>query len=397
MKEDYITTHSTIEQLKKEVDIPEIVKNRADETFNKIKNENSEVIQMPNKKLFRRMNKAAACAVIGILTCGVISVGATAYYKWNKGLEEYYQVKEEDKTKIEESGLADFPDLSVTNQGVTVTLEESIVDNYYAYVTLKVEGYDVPEGMQPEFDICEYTIGDYEATGCGMGFYDGTIMGEDGKGKMADGSEIPVDENGISKTDYTMEDGSLSYHLVFSSDGEKGYFFDQPIHLELRNLGYYGDKESVTVGVEGTWSFDWTLTGSDETRVVNCDEALGESGASLIYAEVSPISICAKLDFPYQETVEMGEDENGNPIEHKTYENPPYLTGVKLKDGTMYTRLMGGGMSGYPEDNETFLYLYQTNRILNPEEVESLLFIKSAPEGEGGILTEENLYEVKIN
>ncbi|MGN0495739.1 MAG: DUF4179 domain-containing protein, partial [Lachnospiraceae bacterium] len=204
MKEDYITTHSTIEQLKKEVDIPEIVKNRADETFNKIKNENGEVIQMPNKKLFRRMNKAAACAVIGILTCGVISVGATAYYKWNKGLEEYYQVEEEDKTQIEESGLADFPDLSVTDQGVTVTLEESVVDNYYAYVTLKVEGYDVPEGMQPEFDICEYTIGDYEATGCGMGFYDGTIMGEDGKAKMADGSEIPVDENGISKTDYTM-------------------------------------------------------------------------------------------------------------------------------------------------------------------------------------------------
>lgn len=26
-----------------------------------------------------------------------------------------------------------------------------------------------------------------------------------------------------------------------------------------------------------------------------------------------------------------------------------------------------------------------------------MLFIKSVPEGEGGILTEENLYEVKIN
>lgn len=401
MKNDYITDYHTIEQLKEEVEIPEIVQERVKEAFNKIHNRNSDVIPMPKKKFFRKMNKAAACAVIGILACGVVTVSAAAYYKWNKGLEDYFQLEEEDKTKIEESGLADFPDLSVTKQGVTVTVEESIIDNYYAYVTLKVAGYEVPEGLQPAFDVCSYQIGNYDAVSCGMmEFYDGTITGEDGKGKMADGSEIPVGADGNLKFDYTMEDGSLSYHLLFYSDGTQGYFFDQPIHLELKNLGYYGNSDSiddVTTEVKGTWSFDWTLTGSDDMVSVDCNEALGDSGASLVSVEISPISICAKLDFPYEETVEPAIDENGNSYEHKTYVHPPYLTGVKLKDGTMYTRLLEGGMDGYLEDQKTFQYLYQTNRILNPDEVESLLFIKSYPEEEGGMLTEENLYEVKIN
>ncbi len=384
-----------IEQLKSEVEIPQVVQTRVNDTFDKIKNESSGIIQMPKKKIFSRMNKMAACIAVGVLTCGVITAGAAAYYHWNKGLEDYFQVEEKEKEKIEESGVADFPDLCVTDNGVTVTVEESLVDNYFAFVTLKVEGLEVPEKMQPEFATCDYSIGNYDFTSCCGGFYNGTIMGEDGKVKLADGSEMPVDEDGSLLFNYTMEDGSLSYHLLFYSEGEKGYFLNQPIHIELADLGFYGENQEVDVVVEGNWNFDWTLSGSQDTLEVDCNEALGESGASLVHAEISPISIYAMLDYPYKETTEPGIDVNGNAFEHKTYVEPPYLVGVKLKDGTRYTRLLTGGMEGYLEDKKTFFYLFSTDRILDLKQIDSLLFIKSYPEGEGP-LTEENLYEVKV-
>lgn len=381
-----------IDVLREEIKIPDVVQNRADEAFARIREESSQERKWEGSRgrgaavyTFRKSRKKMGIALLAsALTLGTLTVGAAAYLKWSSGLEKGLQVTDEQKEAAENSGLADFPGISVTDAGVTVTAQQSIVDNYYAYLSFKVEGYEIPKGVQPGFKMVDVKA-DGEAVTSGSGFYDGLIEGEDGRAMLADGSEILKDENGNLLIDYTQEDGSLEYRINLSSDGKKGFLLGKSIHVEFSGLGYYpaGGAEAVETEVDGTWAFDWTLQGDDNIYTAECSEPLGDTGAVIIGAEISPISIKAVYDFPRQEI---------------TKSDPPVLMGVKLKDGTLLPRLyMGPGQQGYVDDESSqYETMFAIDRILDVEQVQSLLFLKESPEGEGGVLTEENLYVVDI-
>lgn len=402
--------------LQEEIVIPDIVQAKANAAFEVIQREaklyqREENMEKKTEKItaFKMNRKKWSAAILAAaLAVGTVTVGAAAYMKWSGGMEKELRVTEEQKEMAESTGLADFPEISVTENGVTVTAQQSIVDNYYAYLSFKVEGYDAPEGEQPMFSDTVVTV-DGETLTWGAGFYDGLITGEDGKAVLADGSPIPEDENGNLLIDYTMDDGSLEYRINLSGGGEKGFFIGKPIHVELKDLGIYTDKGGDgQIDVEGTWSFDWTLQGDDSVYIAECNEVLGETGATVIGAEISPISIKAVLEMPRQEIKEIGYQESqvevdgelqqvSEPFEYTSYVEPPMLKGVKLKDGTLLSNLyMGPGYMGYiDEESDQYEVRFAIDRILDVDQVQSLLFLKELPEGEG-IVTEENLYVVDI-
>ena len=93
---------------------------------------------------------------------------------------------------------------------------------------------------------------------------------------------------------------------------------------------------------------------------------------------------------------ETGIDENGQEIICTTYQEPPAFTGVQMKDGTIYTGISNGVMAGYVDnDSDTYECKIALSQVIDVDQVESLLFIKSYPEGEQP-LTEENLYFVPV-
>lgn len=296
----------------------------------------------------------------------------------------------------------------MTQNGVTVTAQQSIVDNHYAYLAFKVEGYECPEGKQPMFSETDITVNGQDVT-LGASFYDGVTADAKGKAVLTDGSPIPVDESGAILIDYTMDDGSMEYRINLYGDGESGSFMEKPIHVELKDLGFYTDKgEEEKTDVEGTWVFDWTLSGDESIYVSECNEMLGDTGAAVIRAEISPISINAVLEMPRREIKETGyhdvqEEIDGElvqrsePFEAVFYEEPPRLAGVKLVDGTILTFMyMGPGRMGYVDDvSDTYEVSLGIDRILDVNQVESLLFVKSYPEGEAEY-TEDNFYVVNI-
>ena len=430
----------TLEVLRKDVEIPEVVQKKANEAFAMIqceaaaekydaadykygssakvvgsisKNGNASMNRNGSKNrgtdsMKNRSWKMVMAGAAATLAVGTLTVVSAAYLKWSAGLEKELQVTEEQKQAAVDSGLASFPEMSVTDGGVTVTAEQSIVDNYYAYLSFKVEGYDVEAGEEPGFDSVEVTV-DGEVVTSGSSFYDGLISGDDGRCVMADGSEIPVDEDGNSLIDYTMEDGSLEYRINLSGKGEKGWLIGKDVHVALTDLGVYSEKAGDVIDkVEGTWEFDWTFEGDDTSYVAEVDEALGDTGAVIKEVEVSPISLRAVYEWPRQEVTETAyatstEEVDGElvettePIEHTSYVDPPRLTGVKLKDGTLLKYVyMGPGSEGYV-DNESDQYeiRFAIDRILDVNEVQSLLFGKEILEGEEE-LTEEDFYVVDI-
>ena len=340
----------------------------------------------------KRMWPAAAAAVLAV---GTLGVSAAAYLQWSKGLEEGLQTTAEQRQMMEDSQMASFVGQSVTQGDVTVTAQQSIVDNYFAHLSFKVEGYQVEDGVQPGFSGMSIVVGNDEdyTGGWSASFYNGLISGSDGRALHADGTPLANGE----KISYTMEDGSMEFQVEMMSE-EKGYFINQPIHVELTGLGYYGGKaEDVVVEAEGDWTFDWTLTGSDAVKKYELNMVLEDSGAVVLQAELSPISASITYEFPRQEETELAMDENGREFTHIMYAEPPYFTGVRMKDGTIYTGLSGGGVGDYmSEESDIYECTTALNRVIDVEQVESLLFVKSYPDGEQA-LTEKNLYFVPVN
>ena len=228
--------------------------------------------------------------------------------------EMWFQEVEEDNQ------MSSFIGQPVTQGNVTVTAQQSIVGNHFAHLSFKVEGYQVKDGEQPGFSDITITVGDNEdyTGGWSASFYNGLISGPVGRAVHPDGT--PLKEDG--EISYVLEDGSMEFQVDMMSD-VKGAFFDQPIHVELKNLGIYGGKaEDVIVEEEGDWSFDWTLQGNDEVKKYELNAPLGDSGATVIQAELSPISVFVSYDFPKQKQGQMKMERNLY-IQH--LKMPPHL------------------------------------------------------------------------
>lgn len=391
-----------LQKLQEEVMIPDLVQDKANAAFDIIRSEVQGDVEIEktvqSSKIPRKKMWLLVAAVVVAL--GTVSVGAATYIKWSRTFSEGMQASEEQKHNLEEIHMASPVGQSVTDNGVTITVEQSIVDNYYAYIVFRVEGYQVAEGVQPDFENLKVLVdgsdgrttkieNNFSAIGY---FYNGLITKNDGDTVYPDGTSVRWDEKGNILERYVLEDGSMEYIVLLDGYG-KGSFLDKPIHVELENIGST-DKASYIPEIEGNWVFDWTLKGSSEQIKYDMDAPLGDSGATLLMAEISPISIYTECRFPRQKVAEIAGEEGEEP--YIKYADPPELRGVKMKDGTLYTDIVGGGVQGYKSEVSD---IYRKNLnfevIFDVEQIEALLFLKSYPE-EGKRFTEENFYVVRL-
>ena len=79
------------------------------------------------------------------------------------------------------------------------------------------------------------------------------------------------------------------------------------------------------------------------------------------------------------------------------YAEAPFASGLKLKDGSTIMNLYGGpGTAGYvDEESNTYISGYAFDRVIDPSEVEAVLFRKETTNGDTE--TEEpEYYEVAV-
>lgn len=359
---------TVLDILKEEVVIPKEVQERADEAFEKILSETEK------SKVFRfhswPKRRFAAAAAAAVLCLSTVTAGA-AYIRWSRGLEKELAVTKEQKEQAEKAHLTDFPNLTAEDKGITVTAKQSIVDNYYGYLAFKVDGFTRGKGKEPGFNDLSVRVGGKDISYT-YGMYD-------------------HDEPKVNA------DGSFEYQIMLYGDEGKGSLMDKQIDVVFSSLGVVTEKAGVAEDVvDGKWAFSWKLTGSDEIYTAKVSEKLGDSGASVTGAEVSPISVKAVYDFPAKKVKEHAVNETtGEEYETEMLAEPPLLVGVKLKDGTLVMNT-GGGMMGYTDGGKNvYEECFAMGRLLDVDEVESLLFVRKPLEEERE-LTEDDLYVVKI-
>ncbi len=389
-----------IEKLRMDVEIPEVVQKSADEAFDKIREMKKEekIKSYPqNQKQTKekaKFPKKKAAIIIAAATMAFASISAAAaYLHWSDSLSEGMQITNELKQKLEEKHAVAFAMQECKQQGITVTAVQSITDNYCVHIIFKVEGYELEENQEPGFENISVTVDGKYDFNMGASFYNGLVIGADGKVANADGTPLVENSNGSIER-YVREDGSMEYWVTLYSN-TKGYFIDKQIHIELQNLGTLA-KAQYFPGIEGTWSFDWNLQGTDSMKESLLHEPLGDTNAIVTKAELTPISMHIEYEFPKQIIIEEGLNENGETIYTNMYAEPPMIMGVKMKDGTMYPYLANGGGYGYEsEDSDLYTATFATDRVIDVDNVESLLFLKSYPEN-GNSFTEENFYVIPI-
>ena len=385
--------NDTIYTLQQNIEIPDIVTEKANMAFEQIRKDagsSSDKIVTYQKSVKKSRKKYVIVALVATMTVGAVSAYA-AYTNWSHGMKEELRISEEQQKNLEANGMAAFSDASVTDAGVTVTAQQSITDNYYTYLSFKVEGYSVEKGVQPDFETISVTA-DGQDVSWGGRFYDGMISGDDGMVVNADGSVPETEADGSMIENYVMDDGSLEYHMILKSH-EKGFFTGKQLHVELENLGTVA-KAQYFPDIEGSWKLDMTLGGADTAKYIETNEKLGDTETIVTGVELSPVSMRITYDFPKTEPrMEEFEDENGEIQTIAWPAQPPFAFGIRLKDGTVMKYISAGSEStGYTsEEGQEYVVSFPLDRVIDPDQVEAVLF-REYDEENGKQLT----YEVPL-
>ncbi|MDE7271618.1 MAG: DUF4179 domain-containing protein [Lachnospiraceae bacterium] len=387
-----------IETLQRDIVIPDIVQQKADLVLEQIKRE--ETGRSGKRMTYSRKVKrkgmwiavAAAVLVLGTVACA-------AYMHWSRGMEEKFNVTQEQKVYLEENQFTVPMNDSVTQEGVTVTVQQSIVDAHFAYLSFRVDGYHVEEGVQPDFEYVNRTVDGAGISMSGGGFFDNLHRDAYGNFTYTDGTPAKETADGSVIAKYVNDDGSMEYIMTLMMNEKDNSLIGKPMHIEFQNLGTV-DKAAFIPDINAVWAFDLTLEGSEQIRSIAVSQPVGESGATVTKAEISPISLYVEFDFPLQKVPIDGVDQDGNVIQSTTFAEVPRLIGVRLKDGTRLTGIVQGGSDGYDDDDHNTYRVYRgIDHIINPAEVDALLFEKAGAETneEYYNMPEEKLYIVPLN
>lgn len=340
----------------------------------------------------------AATLIMGTMTA------AAVYTRWSTTAQTRYNPSQDVKEQAEKSGLSVMLEetkgkensdevLSVTDQGVTITAVQSIVDNYRAEITFRIEGFELPEGEEP-FAWPRVTIDgkrDYSVSQTG-GFYDGTTRNDKGEWVYAsDGSPVKFDDTkpfSPAILDYVADDGSLEYTHYISFLETDGRYFGKEIVFSFHSLDFQSDKKSLATEpqVEGNWELKWTLTGTSDSISVTPNVKIGDSDVILLDAQIGQKSIRARYQVDdywegWNELVTL----------------PQAVQGVRMKDGSEH--LCGASTSGF-EDQENMIYFTEMDiydAILDISQVESLMFRKGLELDADGNPTIQTFYYIPLH
>lgn len=352
------------------------------------------VMKLMNKTNPKPRSGSKRKTLVLILAAAIALVtftGAGIYTHWSRSMQSIQQMSELEKNAADKSGLSVMLEetkvaqpeesskeiVSVTDNDITITAVQSIVDRYRAMLVFRVDGFQLPKGEQPSLEGGVVTINGKEPTISWVGsYYDGVKTQSDGNLTYDDGTPVEYDSNHAVIPRYLDKNGSFEYILDMSlptSAQENGLqpleHLNSEIVVKFTSVGIFEGLDHKSL-VDGDWTLKWTLTGTDKKLSVTPNAAIGDSGFTLDSLELSPISanIIVTGD-PYAHP-QRSDEKLDTPAARC-----PVLAGFRMKDGSFIERDFNavgtGGMN--PMDADTF-ELFESYQIIEPENVVGLAF-----------------------
>ena len=362
-----------------------------------------DLIARMNEKTVRRHSsrKLMLAALAAVMLLATLT-GAAVFTRWSTTAQIRYSPSQDIKEQAEKSGLSvmleetkgeENPNevLSVTDQGITITAVQTIVDKYQAEITFRIDGFELPEDEDP-FVWPTVTIdGDLFFYGSqGGGFYDGTTHDENGKWVYASTGEPVKSRNDEFQSvifDWVADDGSMEYTHYITFNETDGRYLGKEIVFTFDSIDIQGHRKAgpSIPQVEGNWELKWTLTGTSDNITITPNEKIGDSEVVLLDAEIGQKTIRARYKVD-----DYWEGWN------QLVELPQAVCGVRMKDGSEH--FCGGGTSGF-EDQANMIYFTEFDiydGILDISQVESLMFHKGWENDENGKPTVQTFWYIPI-
>ncbi len=347
----------------------------------------------------RRMAVLALAAALLLITL----TGAAVFTRWSQTAQNRYHPTQQIKEQAEKTGLSVMLEgqetkpneiLSVTDQGITITAVQSIIDDYQGEITFRIEGVNLPEGEFPHAWPVITIDGESPFQAMSGGFFDGTAYNEAGQWVYAD-TGLPVESNDDEFQSAILKpvakDGSMEFTSTFS-------FLDRPFSVDgkeivvtFKSIDIQGDAKAgpSTVLVEGNWELRWTLSSASGAVSITPNAPVGDNGVTLLTAQIGQQTIVA--------TYQLQEYWDGWEVLDSL---PEKILGVRMKDGSEHhciastegykAKDSGEFVSplrdGYEDMSRVVYYMEFTmsDAILDPSQVESLMFYKGWETDESG-------------
>ena len=354
------------------------------------------------QNMYRNNRKKLTLIALAATLILATMTGAAVFTRWSKTAQIRYNPSEDIKEQAKDSGLSVLLEenkgnensgevLSVTDQGITITAVQTIVDNYHAEITFRIEGFDLPEDEDPYVCPTVTIDGDLFFYGSqGGGFYDGTTRNENGEWVYASTGE-PVksrdDEFQSVILDWVADDGSMEYTHYISFNETDGRYFGKEIVFTFNSIDVQGHRKAgpSIPQVEGNWELKWTLTGADNNIQCAPNAKIGDSDVVLLDAEIGQLSVKTRYQLKdywegWNELVTL----------------PQAVCGIRMKDGSEHICIPS--TSGF-EDQENMIYFIEStmfDAILDVSQVESLMFHKGWEPDANGESTLQTFYYIPI-
>lgn len=373
--------------LKNAVENIKISDNAKMRILERTKNYRKEENTMKSKKKF------VLIAVAATLVLGITVFAAATHYSF--GFLQKMNIGEKQMNKLQnsDSSLITMPNVSDTHDGITVSTAQCLYDGNSVRMSFYVEGYELENDVEPELEHINILLDGEQGYNYDWNFFDGIDWTDRKNPVMADGSPVLEDENGNYIHNYRIADGKMEIDLNWSPYVEGGKRFSEDdligkkITVIMQN---FGDKK-------GKWTLEWELKKTEEGKKFVLNSELGDTGIKVNDVTLYSASAIINFDFPKKEIKTDAYDENGKLVQTTDFDEPPELIGVKLKDGTLVTDINDGGSGGYENGNmNEFVSRTNFSKILDTDEIDSLLFIKEYPENGNIKITEKNCYVVKL-
>lgn len=264
--------------------------------------------------------------------------------------------------------------VSSTDQGITVTAVQSIIDQYQAMIVFRVEGFPLPEEGKPTAFMQPITIDGNESFWEGSmyhAFFDGIVFHSDSGFTYADGSPVREDENGDWIYAYQAADGSLEYVVRFMFNQNAPDPMGKEIVVHFTGFGQEVDVGKAQAAwkrqVDGNWELRWKLSGTAD-HILAAPNAELTGGHILKEVEITPLTIRAVLKTNgYYAGYETSLDDENALLSF------PEIVGVRTKDGEILKCALP--TSGGYQDRDALIYesIASSDCILDVENIDAIV------------------------
>lgn len=277
-----------------------------------------------------KITKVVAAALAAVIIGGTVTVGAKTIFM-RTPIAKYFNIgavnDAAQKEKLEKTTGKMLQNLNISDEqkGLKVSINQIFGDDYACYLSVNVTGFQ----KNKKFDRLS------------------------GKGTFGE-VNVDIPDKSIIQTSLHDEgmndDNSKNYLLIIGCEKMKG----SHVNLQLKDFGYYNDKDEFLPVIKGTWNLDFDLTYSANPKKYTVNKEINIYGTKAVWDDVTftPISASVSLTMKDKNDAELP-------------------TGVKTNDELCVNFADGSSISSYDVDDDA-IYDDTTNISISFSEIKNL-------------------------